>query len=219
MDKYICCIIIALILILLYETGHLNFNESMACSNLDGNCYKIVSSFKKSSHSQAADQLAKINGFNARFITYLRNKYLWNDNVSSSLHTQDMQEITKNLIANYNPTVLKENNPDSEKNTSYVLEKGASVAFCLRRKDPKDPEAFEDDNTLIFVNIHEIAHLGMSYHDPSHNLEFWKTFKLLQQEAIESGLYKPINYRDHPTNYCGVYVDYNPFFDNNLVVS
>jgi len=217
MDNYLLYIIIALFIILLYQTGHLNFNESTVCSNLDGACYKIINSFEKSSHKQAADELAKINNFNAKFITYLRNKYLWDDNAlnSVSLHNADMRAITENLIKNYNPNVLKENNPESQTNTSYVLEKGASIAFCLREKN-SGKNNFEDDQMIIFVNLHEISHLAMNYHDPSHSQDFWKTFRLVAQAAADSGLYKPIDYRNHPSNYCGVHVDYNPIFDDSL---
>jgi hypothetical protein len=217
MDGWCCTLIIVLLVILLYKTGYLVFNETTACSNLDGSCYKIISSFDPSTHVKAANELARINSFNANLITYLRNNYLWNPNkqTSESPRDADMKVITENLIRNYNPNVLKENNPTSTANTSYVLEKGASIAFCLREKNSGDNK-FEDDSMINFVNLHEVSHLAMKYHDPSHSKEFWKTFRLVAEAAVEAGIYHPINYKSNPSNYCGVPVDYNPIYDDSL---
>ncbi len=209
--SYLITITIIVLLILLIDSSV--FHEKKSCSNLDGNCYKIVKQFKNSKN--AADELAKINIFNAKLINYMRNKYLRNGN--SNPWNEQMAAITKQLINNYNPNVLKENNPNSVNNTSYVLEKGVSVAFCLREKNSGNNE-IENDKTLEFVNLHEISHLAMSFHDPNHGPEFWKVFKLIQNAAFEAGLYKPVNYTKTPITYCGVNVNYNPFFDDNLVV-
>lgn len=215
MDSWCYALIFILFIILLYEGDYLSFNESTVCSNLDGSCYKIVSSFDSDTHLKAANKLATINKFNSRFITYLRNNYLWVP--TTGARNDEIRSIAKNLIKNYNPNVLKENNPGSIKNTSYVLEKGVSVAFCLREKKSGD-DNFEDEEILQFVNLHEISHLAMRYHDPDHSQDFWKTFKLVQELAVEAGLYKPVDYRNKPANYCGVNVDYNPIYDDGLVL-
>lgn len=212
MDPFLQICIIVLIIILLYKNTEPYFTESTICSNHDGQCYKISTSFDKATYDGAVNKLASLNKFNADFITYLRNKYIWVETPIDS----PMVAITKQLISNYNPNALKENNPSSSKKTSYVLEKGESVAFCLREKDSGDNN-FEDQDMLLFVNIHEISHLAMSYHDPSHSPEFWKTFKLLLNEAQSSGLYKLTNWADSPKNYCGLRVDYNPAYDESIV--
>jgi len=210
MDTSLIITIIILTLYLLVEIYEIFSKETIYCSNNDGNCYKISTNFKPSTYQKAADELARINSFNARFITYLRNKYLWTANTNN-----EMKLITKRLIDNYNPDVLKENNPSSAMNTSYVLEKGRSVAFCLREKESGNHD-FENREMLDFVNLHEISHLAMSYHDPGHSDEFWKTFKLLLQKAEEAKLYKPIDWSANPKNYCGLEVDYNPYYDRNV---
>lgn len=198
-------VIVLIILVLLYIYGK---SEKTLCSNNDGQCYKISTAFDDK--TEAMNELSRINQFNAKFIKYLRNKYLWSPNSN-----QEMRKITQNLINNYNPDVLKENNPTSTTNTSYVLAKGKSIAFCLREKETGRHQ-IEDSKMIDFVNIHEISHLAMSFHDPSHGTEFWKTFKLLLNEANIAGLYDPINWNNSPKNYCGLLVDYNPLFDEQL---
>ena len=205
-------IVLIIIILMLCVTSGVFEQEQTVCSNNDGNCYKISTRYNTSTYSQASDELARINTFNAKFITYLRNKYIYGTIINT-----EMQAITTQLIANYNPDALKENDPVDEHNTSYVLDKGTTVAFCLREKDSGDNN-FENHEMLNFVNIHEISHLAMSYHDPTHGDEFWKTFKILLNEAIEAGLYKPIDWNNNPKNYCGMKVDYNPYYDNSIVL-
>jgi hypothetical protein len=106
MDTSLIVTIIILTLYLLVEIYEIFSKETTYCSNNDGNCYKISTNFKPSTYQKAADELARINSFNAQFITYLRNKYLWTANTN-----REMKLITKHLIDNYNPDVLKENNP------------------------------------------------------------------------------------------------------------
>jgi hypothetical protein len=204
---YTLSILLVAIIIVIYVTEFRN-PERTLCSNNDGQCYKISTSFDD--QHEAVDELSRINQFNAKFIKYLRNKYLWIETPN-----QTMREITTNLIANYNPDVLKENNPSDTTNTSYVLDKGRTIAFCLREKDSGNHQ-MEDEQMLNFVNIHEISHLAMSHHDPDHGPEFWITFKLLLGEATNAGLYKPIDWGQTPKKYCGLTVNYNPFYDENV---
>ena len=212
MDQYLYIIIIILSILLIYELSGLSLNTITECSNNDGNCYKISADFSSKTYQQAANELARINEYNANFITYLRNKYLWVNNSN-----EKMKAITLKLIENYNPDVLRENNPNNINNTSYVLEKGKVVAFCLREKESGN-DNFEDPEMLIFVNLHEISHLAMSFHDPQHGDEFWETFKLIINEAIAAGMYEPKNWANNPKKYCGLRVDYNPYYDDNIIV-
>ena len=48
-----------------------------------------------------------------------------------------------------------------------------------------------------------------------HGDEFWEHFKLLLNESIFIN-YKPKDYSKNPMVYCGVYVDYNPYYDKKL---
>lgn len=210
MEQLHIALIVVIIILLIYRYDIFR-SEKTLCSNNNGQCYKISTKFDDQ-HS-AVGELSRINNFNAAFIQYLRDKYVWKG--PNYLDNIKMHKITMQLINNYNPDVLRENNPIDTNNTSYVLEKGRSIAFCLREKESGEHK-IEDQNMLLFVNLHEISHLAMSFHDPSHSKEFWTTFKLLLEEAIASGLYKPIDWGKTPRQYCGLKVDYNPLYDNQI---
>ena len=89
--------------------------------------------------------------------------------------------------------------------TSYSVAKGKKLVLCLRSKKDK---RIHDKNLLIFVNIHELAHImSISY---GHNAEFMQNFKFLLNEAIEMGIYKKINFFAKPREYCGMTVSSSP---------
>jgi hypothetical protein len=65
-------------------------------------------------------------------------------------------------------------------------------------------------NTLIFVDLHELSHLfDFSY---GHEKEFWSGFKIILREAVELGLYDPVDYSRHAAKYCGMVINDNPYF-------
>jgi hypothetical protein len=82
------------------------------------------------------------------------------------------------------------------------------MGICLRHKKGEHP--FHDYNTLLFVVIHEMAHIASV--SEGHNSEFITNFKWLLQKAKEFGYYDPVNYQDNPITYCGVKVTNNPYF-------
>jgi len=98
----------------------------------------------------------------------------------------------KNKLALINPEFLKI--PIKEGNGSYTENK-TFITLCTR----KNGKVY-DSNTLIYVCLHEIAHLiSKSY---GHNQEFRDNFKMLLDKAQSLGLYNkniPI-----PEDYCGI---------------
>jgi hypothetical protein len=63
----------------------------------------------------------------------------------------------------------------------------------------------------MFVAIHEMAHLTtMSI---GHNKEFWDNFKYLLKMANECGVYDPVDYSKQQTEYCGMTISDNPYFN------
>lgn len=95
-----------------------------------------------------------------------------------------------------------------EGESSYTINKGELMAICLRKKN-KDKD-FHQMNLLMFVVIHELAHI-MSLSE-GHNTEFMENFKFLLKEATAVGVYKPVDFAVNPVNYCGVHVSHNPYF-------
>ena len=142
----------------------------------------------------------------------MRKKYLFERRGNEYL-----QDLTRNLIKNYNPDNLIENNPPNSENTSYVEDKGAVFAVCLREK-ASGKNNFHDRGILEYVLLHELAHLSTKKigHE---SREFWINFKILTIEAVELGIHKPVDYKHEPTVYCSLHVDYNPYFDKRVPVT
>lgn len=206
-----CGIFVALILHLIWYIYVTYYKVEPYRSSIDGKSYNIVSAFDGKTHEKAANNLAMINIFINKFIKHLNKKYLSDTNVDPV-----KIEIVRNIASRYNPSVLKENNPITTKNTSYILNKGDEIAFCLRKKEIPMGIEFQDFNDIQFVVLHELSHLGLD--EFGHGRMFWKAFAFLQKEAYEAGLYTPIDYGipSKEIVYCGVKVQYNPFFDKRL---
>ena len=112
------------------------------------------------------------------------------------------------LQKKFNPENMREAE-DSKGQTSYTINKGEMMHLCLRHKN--DDKSLHDHNLLMFVTIHELAHIMSK--SIGHNQEFYKNFKFLLTEAVEAGIYSPVNFQNNPVNYCGVNVTNNPYFE------
>ena len=58
--------------------------------------------------------------------------------------------------------------------TAYSENKGRKIAFCLNKKKENDNNLI-DENTLMFVAIHEMAHITTE--SIGHDKTFWDNFK------------------------------------------
>lgn len=161
-------------------------------SPLNDNTYKVQ---EYKNPQNAADMLAKLRKKTQEIVNYLKVKYSDDDRIARLVNR------TKNL--NIEESVHEENT------SSFTINKGELISFCLRKKDTN--KNFHDMSTMMFVLIHELAHV-MSESE-GHNDEFMKNFKFLLKEAEEGGLYIPIDYSNNPIVYCGVKVTNNPFFN------
>ena len=92
--------------------------------------------------------------------------------------------------------------PQDEKYTSYTINKGEKIVFCLRSKLLDN---IHDMNTLMYVVIHEMGHVGCPEY--GHTPLFKKIFKFLLEQSIILNIYKPIDYRINPQNYCGMVIN------------
>jgi len=138
-----------------------------------------------------------------------------NSNIDSS-SSSDTQELVKKiklklkndidrLVKNFNPNAFSETTPDAQY-TSYSVNKGEKIVFCLRNKS--QDEELVKENIITFVAIHELGHLMTK--SIGHEPEFWNTFKLLLKIAIEHGIYKNIDFNSTPKEYCGVNITDTP---------
>lgn len=126
--------------------------------------------------------------------------------------TYPKRECVQLLKARFDPSRLVEK-AAAEKSTSYTINKGEKVVLCLRARDSN--ETLEDMNTMMFVSIHEMAHI-MSRAIGHEDAEFWSNFKFALQNAEEIGLYENEDYKSSPKMYCGMKITDSPLNDASI---
>ena len=104
----------------------------------------------------------------------------------------------------FDPDHITENIPGSMY-VAYSVNKGEELSICIREKDT---EKFLDSNTVLFVAIHELAHIMSE--STGHTEEFWDNMKYLLEEASKQGIYNPVDYSKNPTDYCGTEINSTP---------
>jgi hypothetical protein len=114
------------------------------------------------------------------------------------------------LVNRFNPDVLSESLPNTSY-TSYSVDKGKKIVFCLRSKD--DKAELIDMNTIMFVAIHELAHIMTK--SIGHTEEFWDNMRYLLKQGIKVGVYQKVDYSKSPVKYCGMLVSSSPLQDKD----
>ena len=154
----------------------------------DGRSYKVQDLPDK---QQAAERMCSIRGKLEKLCTHCK---------------EFKEEPYERLTSRFNPNVLEENDLTAD-STSYSENKGEKIVVCLRDKT-KHPYPFVDENTVMFVLIHEMAHLMTA--SIGHTPEFWTNMRRLLQEAVQVGVYSPVNYSKSPVKYCGMTISDTP---------
>lgn len=111
------------------------------------------------------------------------------------------------FVSRFSSDVFVENDMQSP-DTSYSENKGQKIVVCLRDKTKPPQYPVIDQNTIMFVMLHEMAHLMTE--TIGHTSEFWNNFKRILQDAIQLGIYQPVNYAQRPTPYCGMTITDSP---------
>lgn len=88
--------------------------------------------------------------------------------------------------------------------TSYSINKGEELVFCLRSKTNNK---LHDINELMYVGIHEIAHIGCP--EIGHTKLFFDINRYLLKKAVEYNMYSIKNYKELNTEYCGLILTNN----------
>lgn len=160
-------------------------------SKRDGNIYRVQNLPDK---QEACERISKIRESLSKFIdTYKADPSAMAD------------PRIKVMVNRFNPENFSENDITSD-STSYSENKGEKIVVCIRDKVP--PYKFVDDNTVMFVMLHEMAHLMTT--TVGHTPEFWTNFKRVLHDAVQCGIYTPINYNKTPTPYCGMTITDSP---------
>ena len=112
---------------------------------------------------------------------------------------------TKRLVSRFKPDNVSEST-DTSKFTSYNINKGQKIVFCIRQKDTNE---IIDFNTLFFVALHELTHIITK--SVGHQADFWNNFKDVLQFAIKHKYYTYVPYHDTPKKYCGIMITDTPY--------
>jgi hypothetical protein len=145
---------------------------------------------------QAANLLANIKTNIVQLIKHLTTKYPDN-------------KFIDRIKNKFNPSNITETSANS-KYTSYSVNKGEKIVLCLRSRDKHNK--LVDINTLMFVTLHEVSHIGTV--SIGHTTEFWENFKFILKESIEIGIYKWQDFNTYPKKYCGIKITDQPLNNN-----
>ena len=162
-------------------------------SRVDGRSYKVRDLPDK---EDAADLLAKLRIRLEKMMDFL---------VASYPAKPQVQRLKSNFKPD--PNRIFESTPEAE-HTSYSVNKGESVYFCLRQREN---DKLVNENIMMFVALHEMSH--MITQDIGHTPEFWNNFGWLLKEAESQKLYTHEDFKAHPTTYCGVKITDAPKYD------
>ncbi len=147
---------------------------------------------------EAVEMMSKINSSLDKVVSFY----------SGEEYEQDVP--ARLLVERYKPNRVMENSVTSP-DTSYSENKGEKIVLCLRDKTSPPNYPLVDLNTVMFVVLHEMAHLmteSLSSHQ--HTREFWANFRRLLEDASKIGIYSPVNYSRQPIEYCGMTITDSP---------
>ena len=174
--------VIVVVLIISYIANK-SMDVAVVQSRVDDRSYVVRNLPDK---QEAADTLARLNKRMIALVKHMTTKY------------GDGKDVQR-LARNFNPDNISESGKNEEF-TSYSVNKGERIVFCMRTRDER--HELQDENLLMYVAIHELAHLATK--DVGHTDTFWKNNRLLLNEAIAAGLYTKINFDKAPAKYCGI---------------
>jgi hypothetical protein len=188
---YVLIVLIVIICMRVYQSSD-SFQLKCIVSDVDGNKYCVR---ERAKLDMAADLLAQCTVNMKKLVKHMGKTYPDQDNV-------------RRLVEGFDPHQVGETLPTSEY-TAYSENKGEKLAFCLNTT--KNGTKLIDSNTLMFIALHEMAHVMTE--SIGHKEEFWKNFKFLLQNAVEIKIYTPVDYKNDPQQYCGIEINDNPYFD------
>lgn len=179
------------------------------------NSYKVQDSLENPHN--AAEIMDTLNLYGKKIIYHLNDTFVNNKTGYNNIKEEYRERVIKgiaDLTKNFKTENLIENLPTNfDKDTSYVIDKGDVIAFCLR--DVKNNNTLTIDmNELTFVLAHEMTHLFTTTY--GHDFEFWSNFRFVLNEVVKMGLHNPINYKQYKKPYCGNDISYSPLYDDQL---
>ena len=179
-----------IVLIILYIVLHFKDFSLIFVKAQKDNSYHLVRNLPD--RADAADIMAEIKNRLTKLVSYFKEK-LPND------------PRTQRLIQKFNVESIQETRIDSN-HTSFSVDKGEEIHLCLR--DKSDQFKLHKTNTLMFVSLHELAHIASA--KQGHGEEFKTNFVWILKYATQIGIYKSIDYSKNNENFCGEIINSNP---------
>jgi hypothetical protein len=112
----------------------------------------------------------------------------------------DFEEYISIIVRRLNTVFIREVEKDSPY-TSYSVNKGEELVFCLRNKETHE---FYDYNKVLYVAVHEIAHIGCP--EVGHTKLFFELNKYILETAKNNNMYTMVDYNTNPEEYCGIQI-------------
>ena len=164
-------------------------------STVDGRTYKVRDLSDK---QDAADLMARVRIKIVKLYGELKEKF------------PDKPQV-RQWVQNFSPDPnrFEEATPDAQ-HTSYSVNKGEKVHLCLRQREGAN-EALVSENIMVFVSLHEMAHVITP--TLGHGPDFWNNFAWLLKQAEERSIYSYQDFKAHPVAYCGLNITDSPSYD------
>lgn len=195
---YIIFVLIVTILVMTITLKSTN-NKGMVYmkSDIDGELYLVRN---KSDKRQAANMLASIKRDIMTLSEHLNNNINDKEYIEYKSY---IEQLERNLI----DAEIRESNENTV-HTSYTVNKGEKVVFCLRSKEITryiKNSNMHNRNVVMYVALHEIAHVACP--EFGHTPLFMKIFRFFTLKAIDIGIYQKIDFKSNPKEYCGMTID------------
>ena len=149
---------------------------------------KIFDTDNDISDQKTADMICRLNSSINKLIVYLKHKYPNDNRVRTLIREYDDDDI-------------------QESNTTYIVNKGDKIHVKIRHIDGK----LYSYNLLIFVIIHELAHMISPNYivGKYHDSQFYEYNRWLLNKAIECKIYKYHDYKLFPIMYNNILINKN----------
>ncbi len=181
-------IIILIIIFIIFRFKYVKDNLVYEKATFDNEYYWVRNERDKSA---GANMLANIKSKMVKLINYL------NENSSKF---PDYASYITDLVKRTTVIYIMET-PNDEEYTSYTVNKGEKIVFCIREKLLN---SIHDINIIMYVVLHEMAHVACP--EIGHTKLFSKIFKFLLVEGSKLNIYVITDYSKNPINYCGMTV-------------
>jgi len=182
-------LVFALVLLIGYLIYSIR-NAGLVRAEFDGQVYMVQELPDK---SKAVDLLIKLKTDLGKIAQKSLDRAKKEDN-------KDYTNYIQIIVNKLNSVFIREVEKDSPY-TSYSVNKGEELVFCLRNKQSNE---FYDYNKILYVAVHEIAHIGCP--EVGHTKLFFEINRYILETAQDNNMYEFVDYNNTPEEYCGIQI-------------